>query len=62
MTDLAGALGLDEHGEGLRERHARIGNVELVELDRLDAQAPQAALERVAQMLGASVGRGGAGS
>jgi hypothetical protein len=56
VTDLARLLRLDEEPQRLRERDRGIGAVELVEVDPLDAQAPQAALERGAQMVAAAVG------
>ncbi len=56
MADLALVLQLDEGADRLLQRHRRIGAVELVEGDLLQAQPPQAALARRAQVLGAAVG------
>ena len=55
VADLAGLLGLDEHAERVLDRHRGVEAVELVEVDALDAQTPQAALERRAQVLRAPV-------
>ncbi len=55
MADPAHALQLRERADRLRERHFRIGHVQLVEIDALELEAPEAAFERAAQMLGPSV-------
>ena len=56
MADLARLLGFDESAQGLLERHRRVGAVELIEVDVVHTQPPQAPLQGGADVLGASVG------
>ena len=57
VADLPLGLQLDERAERVLERHLRVGPVELVERDLLEPEALQAAVARVAQVLGAPVRR-----
>ena len=57
MRDLPLVAQLDQRAEGLLEGHVGVHRVQLVELDALQAQAPQASLARFAQVLGAPVAR-----
>src|SRR5688500_8024336 len=50
-----------ELADRLLERNLRVGSVQLVEVDPLQPQAPQATLARLAEGLGAAVGRPPAG-
>src|SRR5262249_31737617 len=54
VSDLAGTLQLRESAHRLCERNVRVGGVELIEVDALEAKALQAAIERAAQMLRAA--------
>ena len=63
MPDLAGLLRVGERAERIRERHLRVGRVQLVEVDALELEALQAAVDRAPQVLGPAVRlpRGGLG-
>ena len=55
LADLALCAGFDERRERILEGNRGVGPVELVEVDRIDAQPSQRALERRADVLGAPV-------
>src|SRR3954453_10947145 len=55
VADLALALQVAERAERLLDRHVRVDGVQLVEIDPLQAEPPQAALAALAQPLGAAV-------
>ncbi len=55
MPDLAGIAQFRERPDLLFERHVRIDRVQLVEVDAIDLQAPQAALARGFEVFGPSV-------
>ena len=57
MTDLAFRLELGEGAHRILDRHARVDEVELVEVDPLDAEAAQAPLAGGPQCFGTAVGR-----
>ena len=51
MTDLAFLLEPRELADGFLERHVRVDAMQLVKIDALELQSPQAPLTRLAQML-----------
>jgi hypothetical protein len=62
MTDLAGALQIGQRADRVGVRHLGIGRMQLVQIDALDAQALEAAVERAAQVLGAPIAVPAAGA
>src|SRR5579871_1244599 len=57
MANLALALGIFEHSETFRDRHLRIDAVQLIKIDTVEAQPPQAQFELLLQILGTADGR-----
>ena len=57
VVDEAVALQLGERADGLLVGDVRVGRVQLVEVDALDAQVAQRALARLAQVIGPAVAR-----
>ena len=55
VPDLARALRVHQRPERILERHLRIDRVQLVEVDALELQALQAAVDRLLQVLGPAV-------
>jgi hypothetical protein len=47
---------LRQGADGVLQRHVGVGTVELIEVDALELEAPQAALALLAQVLGPAVG------
>src|SRR5688572_2946763 len=62
MTDLPGALHLDQRAERFLERYFRIDGVQLVEVDALELEPLQTAVEIAFELLRAPVGVPAAGS
>ena len=56
LADLALVPQLGQRSDATPRSGRRVGHVELVQVDRVDAQAPQAALARFPQVLGSAVG------
>jgi hypothetical protein len=56
VADFPGLAQLDQRAERLLERHPRVDGVQLVEVDRVEAQAPEAPFAGRAQIVGPAVG------
>ena len=59
LGDLAGSSQLDQGAQALRQRRVRIARVDLSQVDALDAEAPQAALDASADRHGTAVAHDG---